>query len=168
MQCRLLRPEMLPEIGLVFLALFLALYWYITKNFGYFAKHGIKEEPGTFPFGSDASWGCWLKGKSFLKIFDESAKKYKNEKMHGMYSLGQRNLVITDIDLGKQILIKDADHFTDRMVIGTLYKDSTAEVEKIFSLMLTNMTGEEWKKVETISHMGVYLLFIPFHVFSDS
>jgi len=70
--------------------------------------------------------------------------------MHGMYSLGQRNLVITDIDLGKQILIKDADHFTDRLVIGTLYKDSTAEVEKIFSLMLTNMTGEEWKKMRTI------------------
>ena len=88
-----------------------------------------------------------MKGKSFLKVFDESSKKYKNEKMHGMYSLGQRNLVVTDIELGKQILIKDADHFTDRMTIGTLYKDSTAEVEKIFSLMLTNMTGDEWKKV---------------------
>merc|ERR1719510_2476430 len=54
------------------------------------------------------------------------------------------------MDLAKQVLIKDADHFTDRMVIGTLYKDSTAEVEKIFSLMLTNMTGEEWKKMRTI------------------
>ena len=139
---------MLTEIGLVFLALFLWLYWYVTKNFGFFAKHGIPEEPGSFPFGSAASWDCWMKGKSFLKVFDESCKKYKNEKMHGFYSLGQRNLVVTDIDLGKQILIKDADHFTDRMVIGTLYRDSTTELDKIFSLMLTNMTGEEWKKVQ--------------------
>ena len=146
------------EIGLTLLALFLGLYWYVTKNFGYFAKHGVPEEPGSFPFGSSSAWACWTKGESFLKIFDEGVRKHKNEKMHGMYSLGQRNLVITDIDLAKQILIKDADHFTDRMTIGTLYKDSTAEVEKIFSLMLTNMTGEEWKKVETTPHNHIRYL----------
>ena len=136
------------EAALVLVVLFLFLYWYVTKHFGFFAKHGVVEEPGSFPFGSASSWACWTKGESFLKLLDEGIRKHKNEKMHGMYSLGQRNLVVTDIDLAKQILIKDADHFTDRMVIGTPYKDSTAEVEKIFSLMLTNMTGEEWKKVE--------------------
>ena len=141
---------MLTEILLALLAVLLVLYWYITKNFKYFANHGIAEEPGSFPFGSDAAWKCWTKGASFLKFFDESCKKHKNERMHGAYHFSQRNLVVTDIELAKLILIKDADHFTDRMVIGTLYKDSTSEIEKIFSLMLTNMTGEEWKKVNTV------------------
>ena len=120
---------------------------FFPKNFGYFKKHGIAEEPGSFPFGSEGSWRCWMKGESFLKFFELGCKRHKNERMHGVYSLGQRNLVITDIELAKQVVIKDADHFTDRMTIGTAYRDSTTEIEKIFSLMLTNMTGEDWKKV---------------------
>ena len=120
---------------------------FFPKNFGYFKKHGIVEEPGSFPFGSEGSWRCWMKGESFLKFFELGCKRHKNERMHGVYSLGQRNLVITDIELAKQVVIKDADHFTDRMTIGTAYRDSTTEIEKIFSLMLTNMTGEDWKKV---------------------
>ena len=139
---------MLTAILLLVLALFLAIYWYTTRHFGYFKQHGVAEEPGTFPFGSEGSWKCWTKGVSFLKFFETGIENHKKEKMHGTYSFGQRNLVVTDIELAKQILIKDADHFTDRMAIGTLYKDSTTEMDKIFSLMLTNMTGDDWKKVQ--------------------
>ena len=57
------------ELLLVCLAGCLAVYWYITKDFGYFRKRGIAEEPGTFPFGSDGAWKVWLGGASFLKIF---------------------------------------------------------------------------------------------------
>jgi len=142
--------RMLTAILLLILALFLAVYWYTTRHFGYFKQHGVAEEPGTFPFGSEGSWKCWTKGLSFLKFFETGIENHKKEKMHGTYSFGQRNLVVTDIELAKQILIKDADHFTDRMAIGTLYKDSTTEMDKIFSLMLTNMTGEDWKKMRTI------------------
>ena len=39
---------MLVEILLVLFAIFLAVYWYVTKHFGYFKKLGIAEEPGTF------------------------------------------------------------------------------------------------------------------------
>ena len=33
-----------------------------------------------------------------------------------MYTFGQRNLVVTDVELGKLITIRDADHFVDRFV----------------------------------------------------
>ena len=74
---------MLTEACLVVLALFLGLYWYVTKNFGYFAKHGVAEEPGSFPFGSNSEWRCFMKGE----IFDE---KHKNERMHGMLRASMR------------------------------------------------------------------------------
>ena len=135
------------ELLLVILSLFLAMYWYVTKHFGYFAKHGIAEESGTFPFGSDAAWECWIKGKSFLKFFDDSNEKYKEEKMYGVYHFGQRNLVVTDIELAKLMLVKDADHFTESFAVGTEYRDAHGEIEKLFSLMLSNMKGDEWKKV---------------------
>ena len=137
------------ELLLIVLALFLAIYWYVTKHFGYFKKHGIPEETGSFPFGSNAAWDCWLKGKSFLKFFDDSDAKYRadNVKLYGVYHFGQRNLVVTDIDLAKLILVKDADHFTESFAVGTDYKDAHGEIDKLFSLLLTNMKGDDWRKV---------------------
>ena len=37
-----------------------------------------------------------------------------------MYSFGQRNLVVTDVELGKLITIRDADHFVDRSDVKIL------------------------------------------------
>ena len=67
--------------------------------------------------------------------------------MYGVYHFGQRNLVVTDMELAKLMLVKDADHFTESFAVGTEYKDAHGEIEKLFSLMLNNMKGEEWKKV---------------------
>ena len=109
----------------------------------------LSKQKGTFPFGSEAAWQCWLKGKSFLKFFDDSDVKYRaeNVKMYGTYHFGQRNLVVTDLDLAKLILVKDADHFTESFAIGADYRDAHGEIEKLFSLMLTNMKGDDWRKV---------------------
>ena len=82
---------------------------------------------------------------------DGGIRRHKSEKLHGFYHFGQKNLVVTDLELAKLITIKDADHFTDRLVIGTQYRDATAEIEKLFALMLTNMSGEDWKKVRNVS-----------------
>ena len=136
------------ELLLFCVFLFSLLYWYVTKHFGYFSKHGVPEEPGSFPFGSQNAWRTYTKGQSFLKFFDESNEKYKNEKIYGLYHFGQRNLVVTDLELAKQIAIKDADHFVDRISFGVNFKDADTEIDKMFALFLTNMTGEQWKKVK--------------------
>lgn len=41
-------------------------------------------------------------------------KQYPNEKMIGVFVFGKPRLVIHDVELAKQILIKDFDHFMDR------------------------------------------------------
>ena len=143
--------EMLIELLLFIALVFTALYRYVTKHFGYFSKHGVPEERGTFPFGSETAWKTYTKGQSFLKFFDESNRKYKNEKMYGVYHFGQRTLVVTDLELAKRIAIKDADHFVDRVSFGLNFKDAVTETDKMFALFLTNMTGEEWKKVRFCS-----------------
>ena len=40
--------------------------------------------------------------------------QFTNERYWGMYTFGQRNLVVTDVELGKLITIRDADYFVDR------------------------------------------------------
>ena len=95
------------EIVLLVLSLFLVLYVYITKNYGYFKKRGFSEAEGTFPFGSDPIWKLMLGKVNALNIFDEIVKHFPN-------SFRQRSICVKDLELAKMILIKDADHFTDR------------------------------------------------------
>ena len=45
---------------------------------------------------------------------DPNGGKFEGEKFFGMYSFGQRNLIVRDIDLAKRIAIKDAEYFIDR------------------------------------------------------
>ena len=55
------------------------------------------------------------------------------------------------MELCKLIAIKDADHFIDRMTFGQSYKESKEEVDKLFGLFLTNLTGDAWKKMRNLA-----------------
>merc|ERR1719242_2896304 len=101
------------EILLLLLLVFVYIYWFVTKNFGYFKKLGIPEDPGTFPFGSDNSWKAWTGKMSGLKTYEN--EKFKDEKYYGFYLFGQRQFVVKDLEIGKLIAIKDAEYFIDRI-----------------------------------------------------
>ena len=137
---------MLVEILLVLLTLFLGVYFWITKNYGYFKAKGLAESPGTFPFGSEHMWKMMMRKESGIGWGERVIKKFPDEKLFGVYHFGQKNIVVNDMELAKRILIKDADHFIDRPAVDT--EGSIKEADKIFALFLTNLKGEEWKKVK--------------------
>lgn len=60
--------------------------------------------------------------------------------MFGVYEMHKPVLSIGDPDLIKAVLIKDFDHFVDRRTV-----ELTAKRDKVFSGILTMLTGEEWK-----------------------
>lgn len=155
------------NVVLFLVAVFVALYWYLTRNFGFFLKHGVFEAPSSFPFGSGPAFKLFTgkqkrrhlipqkqknKGKillffllgraSFSTFLDELYTDYSNHKMVGHYSLGRPGLVLNDLDLIKQVLIKDFDHFTDRR---TFDMDETEYLNKIALSMLVNLKGDRWK-----------------------
>jgi len=129
----------------------MVIYWYSTKHFGFFKKIGVPEAPGTFPFGSNQSWKVWTGKVCALKSVDDPEGLFVNDKFYGIYSFGQRQLVVKDVELCKLIAIKDADHFIDRMTFGQSYKESKEEVDKLFGLFLTNLTGDAWKKMRNLA-----------------
>jgi cytochrome P450 family 9 len=136
---------MLVEILLLLLTSFLGVYFYITKNYGYFKAKGLAEAPGSFPFGSEHMWKLMTRKISAISMFDEMIKQFPEDNIFGVYAFGMRDLVVKDLELAKRILIKDADHFMDRPAIDT--EGATKESDKIFALFLTNLKGEQWKKV---------------------
>ena len=143
---------MLVEILLLLALAFTLLYWYVTKQFGYFKKMGVPEDSASFPFGSEVSWKVWTGKVSGLKSQNPDINgKFTNERFWGMYTFGKPILVITDVELSKQILVKDADHFVDRMPIGLSYKDYRCEADKIGAMFLSNMSGDGWKRMRNMA-----------------
>ena len=54
-----------------------------------------------------------------------------------------------DIELGKLIAVKEADHFSDRMTFGVPWHERRTEVEKVNGLMLINLNGDLWRRMRT-------------------
>merc|ERR1712045_259796 len=108
-------------------------------------------DSASFPFGSEVSWKVWTGKESGLKSQSDINGKFTNERFWGMYTFGKPILVINDVELGKQILVKDADHFVDRMPIGLSYADSRCEADKIFAMFLSNMSGDGWKRMRNMA-----------------
>jgi len=136
------------EILLLLSSLFLYLYWYVTKHFGYFKARGVAEATPTFPFGSNHMWKLMMRKASMLNFLDDLTRDFPDDKMVGVYAFGQRTLVVKDVELAKHVLIKDADHFTDRRVIDL--GDAKTESNQIFNMMLTQLKGDKWKQIRTI------------------
>ena len=127
------------EILLLLLCIFAYVYWFVTKNFGFFKKLGVEEKPGSFPFGSDSSWKAWTGKMSGIKLYDEMEGEFRDKKYYGFYLFGQKQFVVKDLEIGKLIAIKDAEYFIDRITFGLSHKESKEEVDKLFGLFLTNI-----------------------------
>lgn len=106
---------------------------------------------GTFPFGSEGSWKVITGKLNILDMFEYNQNKFPNDKFFGTYFFGQQNLYIKDMELAKLVLIKDADHFTDRVSFGVDIKDAKNESEIIQASFLTQLKGENWKKMRTLA-----------------
>jgi len=130
----------------IIITLFTIFYLQVKKKFSYFKSHGVPEDPGFFPLGSNSSWK-FLTGRAALTtITDESYLKFPNEKIVGWYgAFGQPILIVRDLAIAKSILIKDFDHFVDRRPI-----ELSKKANHHFINMLTLLNGDKWKKMRGI------------------
>ncbi|CAG9859947.1 unnamed protein product [Phyllotreta striolata] len=92
-------------------------------------------------------------GRKFLKeffsrksIFELSLDAYRNfpsRRFYGSYQIFKPCLVVTDLDLIKQITVKDFDHFTDHF---TFFDQKT---DPILGQNLFELKGERWKDMRS-------------------
>ena len=139
---------MIIEILLLCLLLLLWAYYEVTKQFDYFQKKGVPFAKPSFPFGSRNMKKMILQQITFNKDVSELIDaEFKDVKVFGYFGFGQPIWVINDEELAKQILIKDFDHFVDRRV---LQEDFSTKRNAIVSSFLTNLKGDQWKKMRTM------------------
>jgi cytochrome P450 family 9 len=131
---------------IIFLALVVGLIYlvqlYLSGNNSYWPKKGVAlVKPGE----AASIFELLTKRKTIVGMDEEYYKKFKalGVKFGGIMEFRRPIVYVIDLDLVKQILVKDFDHFVDRrkFELGN---------EPILRNMLTILEGQEWKDVRAV------------------
>lgn len=123
-------------VGLVTIAV--AIFVYFKISFNYFKSRGIKTLEPSFPFGNIRGFGRTIHQSQALKIVYDTFKG--TEKVCGMYFFARPVVVILDLALVKDIMIKDFSNFVER---GLYYN----EKDDPLSAHLFAIDGTKWKQL---------------------
>lgn len=128
----------------VFISLLLAaaaaIYYWIRSKYTYFERHGFLSKKPTFPQGNLVGIGKKFHFSHILKQFYDEYKK--KAPVHGLYQfLMVPSFVVTDLDVIKDILIKDFDNFRNRGIYHT--------EDDVLSNHLFLIEDEPWKTMRT-------------------
>jgi cytochrome P450 family 9 len=123
-------------LGIILCAL---IYYKLIKPSRYWDEKGIPHVP-SWPIIGNAG-ALLTKKKHFLDIAADIYKNFPNERYVGYMQFTRPVLLIKDLDLIKQIAVKEFDHFHDHLGFTNSERDS------LFSKSLLNLTGEKWKQM---------------------
>ncbi|CAB3243714.1 unnamed protein product [Arctia plantaginis] len=114
----------------------LLVYFYLTKNYDYWARRNVKHDRPVPLFGN--LFSNIIGKKSITEITKEMYNKYPNEKVVGLYLGTTPELIIRDLDIVKRILTTDFPCFYSRGL------GRSAKIEPLF-LNLFHVNGDTWK-----------------------
>lgn len=126
-------------IGLVCISIS-ALYVWVRRRISFFERNGFLYEQPAFPFGNLNNVG-----RKFHIVYKvkELYDKFKGKApAFGIYFFLTPNVVITDLELVKNVLIRDFDNFHNR---GVYFNE---EVDPLGAQLFT-IEDAEWKRLRT-------------------
>jgi cytochrome P450 family 6 len=138
---------MLVEISIGLVTLIGIVYVYLTWKWKYWTKRGVYQIQPTFPFGSLP--GFFTKSVAMTTSLMKHAEETKGLPYYGIYFLRGPILMITDVEIIRNILVKDFDNFVDRnssKLMKNVFAGKT-QSDKIWAQQLTSLGGDEWKNV---------------------
>ncbi|XP_049871427.1 cytochrome P450 6B5-like [Pectinophora gossypiella] len=105
---------MLMYAPLAFIAVGYLVYWYITRTFNYWKNRNVAYPAPVPLFGNIKD--SVLRKKFIGVVFKELYDQFPKEKAIGIYRMTTPCVLVRDLDIMKQILIKDFNLFVDRGV----------------------------------------------------
>lgn len=131
--------DVLSGILICVILFFTTFYAYFKYSFGYFQARGIPCAVPTIPFGHIKGLGkkCHMI-EIIKKIYDEF--KPTGAKVCGIYFFVRPVIVLLDLDVIKNVFVKDFSNFTER----NMYYN---EDDDPLSANLLTLDGEKWKKL---------------------
>ncbi|KAF9412226.1 hypothetical protein HW555_009211, partial [Spodoptera exigua] len=117
------------------------LYLYFTRGFDFWKVRNVKG-PNPIPFFGNYI-DVFFRRKHIGVLYHDIYKQYPDEKVVGLFRMMSPTLLIRDLDIVKQVLIKDFESFPDRGVyyskqkLGTNLFHADVEVMKALRKHLT-------------------------------
>ena len=119
--------------------LVLCLYLYLTRHFTYWKKRGIPYvEP--LPFFGNLKEAI-LQNLYVGIVLEHIYRKYKHERYVGIFAFDRPALLVNDLDLIRNIFVKDSQNFMNHNIRTDEKKDP------IWTNFLFALKGETWKHV---------------------
>ena len=125
----------------VIAVIFIGLYFHFTRNFNFWQKLGIPYVKPT-PFVGNLKDCVLLKtttGEQLQRIYNE----HSDNPYVGIFSFDKPSLLIRDLDLVKDILVKDFQNFMDRKFF---FED---KYDPLFSKIMFGLKGHVWRHLRT-------------------
>lgn len=100
------------EVSLIGFSLLSALYYYLVANYDYWESRHVKGPNPILFFGTvkELMFGKYSVGDYSTKVYNE----WKSEPFSGVYLRREPIVVLHDLDIIKDVLIKDFSKFADR------------------------------------------------------
>lgn len=114
------------------------IYIYIKSSYSYWTKLGIPISNPIVPFGD--FFEQVVKNSSFQIEITKLYKTFEGYRYVGLYGFGKRILLVREIDLIRDILVKDFTHFHDRGI-------NVSERGNPLDQHLFSLTGLKWRNL---------------------
>jgi cytochrome P450 family 6 len=125
----------------IIIVIFIGLYFYFTRNFKFWQKLGIPYVKPV-PFVGNIKDCVFLKktiGEQLQRIYVEN----RDKPYVGIFSFDKPSLLIRDLELVKNILVKDFNTFMDRA------PSAEEKNDPLFSNILGVIKGQRWRHLRT-------------------
>lgn len=125
----------------VALALCLAYYIYLKgrANENFFANCTIKFSKPKFLFGHSRK--MMLRKEDHYNFIKSLYDEFPGEKASGIWDMRTPFVLVRDLQLLKQLTVKEFDHFTDHRVIFD------TEMDSLMGNVLVALTGKKWREM---------------------
>ncbi|XP_077285508.1 uncharacterized protein LOC143910785 [Arctopsyche grandis] len=128
------------DIGIFVIAFLLAIYYYGIKFYDHFKNTDVKYIKPSLPFLGSMS-GLLLRNEDMVSFFKRIYDKYPDEKYVGLFDNWRPLILIKDLELIKQLGIKDFETFHDHRTFTSGNNDD------LFAFNLFIMKDERWKEM---------------------
>ena len=129
---------MLLELILGILLIFIYLSWILIKKWTYWKNKGVHEVK-------------FKRKEHFNDSLKRHAEETKGLPYYGSYIVGRKVLFVTDIDIVKQITIKDFEYFVNRGDTGKQVRRAKTNqfVDKLWFKNMFDAVGVNWKNIRS-------------------
>lgn len=132
----------LNSLLLLFGTIVVLVYLYIRRVYSYWSDRGVPTVPPTFPFGNLSGVSKTISLGERTRDIYQTLKKQSKSVIAGTYFFVAPNAMILDLDLLRNIFVKDFQYFMNRGVFVNEKSDP-------LTAHLFAIAGEKWKNMRT-------------------